>query len=139
MAEKKTFNLNVRTPRGKKFNERAQMAIMRTTTGDIGVLAGHEPCAAALAQGILRITDGEGKKRWLGVFGGMAKVEGDDLTVLTGLAEWPEEVEPELAAAERDECLERLKEERTPAQAQRDKELLAQALVRLELREFMDE
>jgi len=139
MAEKKAFDLKVITPTGEKFSEHVQMAIMRSTTGDIGVLAGHEPCAAALDHGILRITDASGKRRWLGVFGGLAKVEGNVMTVLTGLAEWPNEVEPELAGAERDECVERLKEERDPAHTARDKELLNQALVRIELSGYKDE
>ncbi|MCL2857030.1 MAG: ATP synthase F1 subunit epsilon [Oscillospiraceae bacterium] len=139
MAEKKAFNLKVITPGGVKVEERAEMVIMRATTGDMGVLPGHEPCSAALDQGILRITAAGGRQRRLGVFGGLAKVEGDTLTVLTGLAQWPSEVEPELAQAERDECLVRLREERDHAHTQRDKELLNQALVRIELSEFRDE
>jgi len=139
MAEKKTFNFKVVTSAGVKFSESAQMVIMRATTGDMGVLTGHEPMSAPLDAGILRITAAGGTQRWMGVFGGLCKVEGDTLTVLPGLAEWPSEVEPELAAAERDECLGRLKEHRDPAHTRRDKELLRQALVRLELSEFEDE
>ena len=139
MAGKKTFNLKVVTPRGVKLDESAQMVIMRATTGDMGILPGHEPCSAALDQGILRITGADGSLRRMGIFGGLAKVEDETLTVLTGLAEWPSEVEPELAQAERDECLERLKVQRDHAHTQRDKELLKKALVRIELSEYKDQ
>jgi len=139
MAEKKTFNLKVVTPGGVKFSDGVQMVIMRAITGDMGILPGHEPCSAALDQGVLRITSADGRQRRMGVFGGLAKMEGETLAVLTGLAEWPSEVEPELAQAERDECLERLREVRDPAHTQRDKELLKQALVRIELSEYKDQ
>ena len=139
MAGKKTFNLKVVTPGGVKFSDSAQMVIMRTTTGDMGILPGHEPCSAALAQGIVRITASDGNRRCMGVFGGLAKMEEDTLTLLTGAAQWPDEVDPALAHAEREECLQRLREERTPAQIQQDKALLRQALVRIELSEYKDQ
>jgi len=133
MAAKKTFDLKVITPGGVKLEEPAEMAIMRTTTGDLGVLPGHQPLSAALEHGIMRVTLKGGESRYLGIFGGLAKVDESSLTVFTGIARLPGEVDLAEATAERDQCLERLKEKRAPAGTQQDKDLLKQALVRIEL------
>ena len=139
MAEKKTFQLKVVTPGGVKLDEQAEMVIMRTTTGDVGVMSGHRPLSAALGHGIMRLTLKGGRKRYLGVFGGIANVNEQTVTVFAGKALWPGEVDLPEATAQREGCLKRLSEERTPAQTQQDKDLLKQALVRIELCEYKEE
>ena len=90
MAEKKTFNLKVITPGGVKLDELAEMVIMRATTGDIGILAGHRPLGAALVPGDLRITLKGGVERLLEISGGLAKVDERSLSVHCGFAQWRE-------------------------------------------------
>ena len=54
MTEKK-LRLQIMTPAEKKVDEDVNMVIMRCTTGDMGILPGHEPHSAVLDYGILRI------------------------------------------------------------------------------------
>jgi F-type H+-transporting ATPase subunit epsilon len=49
------FIVEVLTPEGEIFNEEVEMVSMRTTTGSIGLLAGHEPLLARLEPAELRL------------------------------------------------------------------------------------
>ncbi|HXR13380.1 MAG TPA: ATP synthase F1 subunit epsilon [Solirubrobacteraceae bacterium] len=55
------FACEVLTPEGEIFNEEVEMVSMRTTTGSIGLLAGHEPLLARLEPGELRLYRSEGE------------------------------------------------------------------------------
>ena len=87
MPEKKV-HLRVVTPEEVKVDEKADMIIMRCTTGDMGILPGHESRSAVLDYGVLRILDGNDERR-LAVFGGLAEVKNDVVTILTSVAERP--------------------------------------------------
>ena len=54
------FVAEVLTPEGEIFNEEVEMVSMRTTTGSIGLLAGHEPLLARLEPSELRLYRSEG-------------------------------------------------------------------------------
>ncbi len=49
------FVAEVLTPEGEVFNEEVEMVSMRTSSGSIGLLAGHEPLLARLEPGELRL------------------------------------------------------------------------------------
>jgi F-type H+-transporting ATPase subunit epsilon len=49
------FPLEVLTPEGEVFNDEVEMISTRTTTGSIGVLAGHQPILAMLDPSELRL------------------------------------------------------------------------------------
>jgi len=61
MADK-TFNLQIISPTRVFFDGDAEMVEMKTTEGEIGVLAGHIPLTVILEPGILRIKQADGKK-----------------------------------------------------------------------------
>ena len=83
-----------------KFQGPVDMAIMRCKTGDMGVLPGREDVSAVLNEpGLLRILN-EGAEQKMLVYGGIAQLKNGVLTVLTEMAEWPEEVNQ--IAAEKD-------------------------------------
>ena len=54
------FVAEVLTPEGEIFNEEVEMVSMRTTSGSIGLLAGHEPLLARLEPSELRLYRSEG-------------------------------------------------------------------------------
>ena len=58
-----SFPLKIVTPDGLLFDGQAEELIVRTTTGDIGILAGHINCVAPLGMGRATILT-EGKKRY---------------------------------------------------------------------------
>ena len=84
--------MRIVTPNEIKFDENVDMIIMRCTTGDMGILPGHEPHSAVLDHGEVRILD-DGNERRLAVSGGIAEVRNNVLTILTSLAEWPEDID----------------------------------------------
>jgi len=87
MAEK--LHLRVITPEETVVDEAVDMVIMRCSGGEMGVLPGHQPHAAVLREGTLRIKTGKQERR-MAVQGGLATVRDNTLTVLTGEAEWEE-------------------------------------------------
>ena len=58
MADK-TFNLRIISPTRIFFDGDVDMVEMKTTEGEIGVLAGHIPLTAILEPGVLRIKQEE--------------------------------------------------------------------------------
>ena len=72
LASKK-LHLRITTPDNVKYDEDAEMVIMRCITGDMGILADHEATSAILDYGILRIFNDDEERR-MAVFGGIAQV-----------------------------------------------------------------
>jgi F-type H+-transporting ATPase subunit epsilon len=96
------FNLKIITPEGEIFPKKlkdgtyqqVQNVIVRTTSGDKGVLARHEPYVAALPIGIMRVIDKNGKLRTAAVSEGTIRVEeGGDTLVLVGSCEWSNKID----------------------------------------------
>jgi len=65
----------------------ATMVVARTTEGEIGILAGHEPTLGVLAAGEVRITTLDGAKVTAKAEDGFLSVDNDQVTIVAGLAE----------------------------------------------------
>ncbi|MEJ6506743.1 MAG: F0F1 ATP synthase subunit epsilon [Microbacteriaceae bacterium] len=65
----------------------ATMVVARTTEGEIGILAGHEPTLGVLAAGEVRITAVDGQKVTASAEDGFLSVDNDQVTIVAGLAE----------------------------------------------------
>ena len=83
----KTFLLEVVSPESIVWSGQAEMLITRTTEGEIGVLADHEPTMAALATGSTVITAEGGEKTTLAIHGGFMQILDNEVTLLTDRAE----------------------------------------------------
>ena len=57
-----SFPLKIVTPDGLQYDGMAEEIVVRTTSGDMGILAGHINCVAPLGMGRSTIIT-EGKKR----------------------------------------------------------------------------
>jgi len=136
MAEKKKIRLRVITPQEIKFDEEIDMVIFRCTTGYLGVLPGHERRSAVLDFGVMRIISGDASERWLAVFGGIAEISNDVVTVVSSAAEWPEDVDLETAKAERERLERQIQEHEDDIEIQRDQALIWRELVRVELTKY---
>lgn len=92
-----SFPLKIVTPDGLKFDGQAQELIVRTTTGDLGILAGHINCVAPLGMGqALVVTDGQ--KRYGACIGGMVSVVDGKVSLVPTTFEWAEEIDVQRAA-----------------------------------------
>lgn len=92
-----SFSLKIVTPDGLKFDGQAQELIVRTTSGDLGVLAGHTNCVAPLGMGkAIVVLDGE--KRYGACIGGMVSVVDGQVSLVPTTFEWAEEIDVQRAA-----------------------------------------
>ena len=87
-----SFPLKIVTPDGLEFDGQAEELIVRTITGDLGILAGHINCVAPLGMGRATIIT-EGKKRYAACIGGMLYVVGGNVTLVPTTFEWADEID----------------------------------------------
>ncbi len=64
------------------WSGQASMVVARTSEGEIGILAGHEPLLAILATGNVRITQDGGAVITADAGEGFLSVENDNVTVV---------------------------------------------------------
>ena len=60
----------------------AKMVVAKTTEGEVGLLAGHEPLLAILSQGEVRITLPEGERITANAEDGFLSVENNVVTIV---------------------------------------------------------
>jgi F-type H+-transporting ATPase subunit epsilon len=79
----------------------ATMVVAKTTEGEIGVLAGHEPTLGELVEGgVVRIDTVDGDTVTAAVHGGFLSITGGGVSILAESAELAEEIDVEQARAE---------------------------------------
>ena len=93
-----SFQLKIVTPDGTRFEGEAQELIVRSTTGDIGILAGHINCVCALGMGLATVLI-DGQKRYAACIGGMLSVVNGNVTLVPTTFEWADSID--VARAER--------------------------------------
>lgn len=62
------------------------LVVAKTVEGEIGIMAGHEPILAILAEGEVRITQTDGSKVLANAQDGFLSMEGSELTIVAGNA-----------------------------------------------------
>ena len=92
------FPLKIVTPDGIQFDGTAEELIVRSTTGDIGILAGHINCIAPLGMGQAMVIT-EGKKRYAACIGGMVSVVNGSVTLVPTTFEWADKIDVARAEA----------------------------------------
>lgn len=90
------FPLKIVTPDGMEFEGQVEQLIVRTTSGDIGILAGHTSCVAPLGMGRATIIV-DGKKRYAACIGGMLSVVNGHVNLVPTTFEWADEIDTDRA------------------------------------------
>ncbi len=88
----KSFPLKIVTPDGLQFDGQAEELIVRTTSGDMGILAGHIDCVAPLGMGMATVV-ADGQKRFGACIGGMLSVVGGVATLVPTTFEWSDTID----------------------------------------------
>ena len=124
------FPLKIVTPDGIKFDGQVEELVVRTTTGDLGILAGHINCVAPLGMGLATaITDG--KKRYGACIGGMVCVLDGAVSLVPTSFEWAEDIDLPRAEASYEKAQETLHKKNAPqAELHLAEARLRRALVR---------
>ena len=90
------FKLKILTPEGVVYDGMAESVIVRTTVGDKGILAKHEPYVAALTIGQAKIRI-NGAVRIGAVSSCIVEVTKDLTTILAQSFEWSDEIDVDRA------------------------------------------
>ena len=93
-----SFPLKIVTPDGLIFDGQAEELVVRTTSGDLGILAGHINCVAPLGMGRATVII-EGKRRYAACIGGMVSVVNGEVTLVPTTFEWAESIDAARAEA----------------------------------------
>ena len=86
------FPLKVVSPDGMEFEGMVEQLTVRTTTGDLGILAGHTPCVAPLGMGRATLVI-DGQKRYAACIGGMLSVSKEGVTLVPTTFEFAEDID----------------------------------------------
>ena len=125
-----SFSLKIVTPDGTRFEGQAQELIVRSTTGDIGVLAGHINCVCALGMGLATVIV-DGQKRYAACIGGMLSVVNGSVTLVPTTFEWADKIDLDRAKASEQKAKEILADKNaTDTQMRLAEARLKRALVR---------
>ena len=90
------FTLKIVTPDGLQFEGQAEELTVRSTTGDIGILAGHLNCVAPLGMGRATVVI-DGQKRYAACIGGMLSVVDGAVTLVPTTFEWADKIDADRA------------------------------------------
>lgn len=126
----KEFRLKIVTPDGVQYDGPAEELVVRTTTGDVGILAGHINFVAPLGMGEATVMI-DGNKRKAACIGGMVSVLDGNVNLLPTTFEWEEKIDVARAKASEERAQNVLKnKDATDAEIVMAKARLKRALVR---------
>ncbi len=92
----KPYKLKIVTPEKIFFDGEAEQITIRTTEGDIGILANHIKYVCNIVAGPLKIKDSSGERE-AALSEGILKVSDEGVTVLASAVEWADEIDLERA------------------------------------------
>ena len=90
------FKLKIVTPDGLIYDGDAEKLIVRTTGGDVCILARHMDYVAPLGMG-QAIVEANGKRRTAACIGGMLSVSNYEVTLVPTTFEWADAIDVERA------------------------------------------
>ncbi len=126
-----TFSLQIITPEKIFFEGEVQRVIVRTTEGDVGILAKHEKYVAALPSGPVKVTMPDGTERLAALSGGAVKVSPAQTAILANAVEWAEDIDVDWAKRSEQDALRRKENSKDQQELQYAEMKLKRALNRL--------
>lgn len=129
------LHLRIVTPTRSMFEGDVDMVIARSHEGEIAFMAGHIPLTTTLDYGIMKIITGDEVKE-ASVLGGFVEMADDRVTVLSDIAEWPEEIDEARAKEAKERAERRLKHSTEHVDLRRAELAFRRATVRLEVSSY---
>ena len=128
------LKLEIVTPERRVVDIEAESVTVPTASGEAGILTNHAPLISALKPGVLTYA-AKGTIEKLAISSGFVEVSGNQVSVLTDVAESPEEVDADRARADREEAERELAANSTAAEEENEsvRERLDLANARLSL------
>lgn len=127
-----TFKLDIITPYRVFYSGDAEMIIIDSVDGELGIMADHAPVVAPveICAGKIKI-GGEWKR--LAMSNGFIEMERNRVVLLVGAAEWPEEIDIARAEASLKRAKTRLEDTSMPWVSKRAEDARRRATVRLQV------
>ncbi|MBR5870869.1 MAG: ATP synthase F1 subunit epsilon [Clostridia bacterium] len=116
------MKLHVVTPEGSAFSGDIRSVIVRTTEGDVGILKNHTNFVAAIAYGMLKITDPDGSARIAACMNGFVSVEAAQVRIIATTFEFADDLDIDRARHALEEAEARLSD---PSLTSEERELAA--------------
>jgi len=88
----RSFPLRIVTPDGLQFDGPAEELLVRTTTGDMGILAGHVNCVTPLGMGRAVVVTEEGRRE-AACIGGILSVLNGKVDLVPTTFEWADTID----------------------------------------------
>jgi F-type H+-transporting ATPase subunit epsilon len=88
----KAFHIEIVTPDGLKYSGEVESLLVRTTDGDVEILAGHTDFLASLATGVARLII-DGKSRRASTSGGFLSIKGGKVRLCAVTFEFAEDID----------------------------------------------
>lgn len=126
----KSYKLKIVTPEKFFFDGEAEQITLRTTEGDIGILANHIRYVCNIVAGPLKVKDKNGDRE-AALSEGILKVSDNGVTVLASTAEWADEIDLERAEKSKKRAEEILADKSREHEFERAEIKLKRALARL--------
>ena len=101
------FKLQIITPDGVFFDGMTENVIVRTTVGDKGILAHHEPYVAAITISKFKVKI-DGDFRFGAIASGVIKVGKEKTVILAQSCEWADEIDVDRAVRAKEVAEERI-------------------------------
>ncbi|WP_179395762.1 F0F1 ATP synthase subunit epsilon [Lacticaseibacillus absianus] len=124
------MTVNIVTPNGLVYDHHANLVVVKTTTGEMGIMANHEPVVAPLMIGEVRVrrVDNPGHEDVIAVNGGFMEVANNVASIVADSAERARDIDLNRAEAARQRAQRRIEE----AKAHSDTDDLQRAQVALQ-------
>ena len=130
MSGMNAFHLKIVTPDGLVYDGDDLSLSVRTTAGDVGILAGHLDLVSALGMGRATVVTESGT-RYAACIGGMLSVKKDLVTLVATTFEWADQIDAQRAQASLDRAQKVLhNKDATQAELRLAEARLKRALVR---------
>lgn len=105
------FKFEVVTPDRKFYESDVQMIVFKTSDGEIGIMANHEPMLIANTAGKLKIKCGS-ETKYAFISEGIIEVTNEKVRAIVDIAQWLEEIDINEALEDKKMLEEKLKSEK---------------------------
>ena len=130
MADNNMFELKIIEPDGLFFEGEASFIEFTSVEGKMGVYANHIPLTTILEPCVVKIYNGDEKKK-AAVLGGFVEIQKTRITILAEDANWPDEIDVARAEAAKQRAEERIAKKESGTDLDRAEASLKRAITRI--------
>ncbi len=129
------LHLRVVTPLRDMYDGKVDYLIVKTHEGQMAFLPNHIPLTTTLDIGAMKISI-NGEEREAALLGGFVEVLNNNVTVVSDVAEWPEEIDVLRAKEARERAITRIRQTSDKMELRRAELAFRRAAVRLEVSSY---